>query len=269
MIALAVALGLLSAPPPRLPIRDTLPEAVVLELRLGRVALRTVEAYRVADDALIPLSQFFDMAEVRATISPAGRVDGLLQPGNVPLTITLDADVATLGSRHVSVTKGRKLLLHGELYFSAAALGELLDAPMYVDWSDLEVVMRDAGPLPVAQQARRRAARAALLTQAGPANGGPPLIADRRPWDGFVLDYSFLAPSSDPVGGSSYAVQGGADLLGGSLELGASSLGRADVLLDARRLRYQRAVRAAIGHRTAAILRAPAARLGDRGVPRR
>lgn len=228
MIALAVALGLLSVPPLRLPVRDTLPEAVVLELRLGRVALRTVEAYRVGDDALIPLSQFFDMAELRATISSAGRVDGLLQPGDVPLTITFDGDVATLGSRHVSVPKGRKIFLHGELYFPAAALGELLDAPMYVDWSDLEVVMRDAGPLPVAQQARRRAARAALLMQTSPANGGPPLVADRRPWDGFVLDYSFLAPSSDPLGGSSYVVQGGADLLGGSLELGASSLGRAD-----------------------------------------
>ena len=236
MIALAAVLGLLSAPSSPPPVRDTLPDAVVLELRLGRVAVRTVEAYRVGDDALIPLSQFFEMAELRATISPAGRVSGMLQPGDVPLTISLDGDLATLGSRHVSVPRSRKLFLNGELYFPAAALGELLQAPMYVDWSDLEVVMRDAGPLPVEQQARRRAARAALLAEATPANGGPPRVADRRPWDGFVLDYSFLAPSSDPLGASSYTLQGGADLLGGSLELGASSLGRADagqVRLDA------------------------------------
>ena len=236
MIVLAAVVALLSPPSLHPPVMDTLPEAVVLELRLGRVAVRTVEAYRVGDDALIPLSQFFEMAGLRATISPAGDVTGLLPPGDRPLTISLDGDLATVGSRRVSVPRSRKLFIHGELYFPAAALGELLDAPMYVDWSDLEVVMRDAEPLPVEQQARRRAARAALLAQATPANGGPPLVADRRPWDGFVLDYSFLAPSSDPLGASSYAVQGGADLLGGSLELGASSLGRADagqVRLDA------------------------------------
>ncbi|MGE5090709.1 MAG: hypothetical protein ACM3OH_00920 [Bacillota bacterium] len=228
MIALAAALGLFSAVPLRSPARDTVPEAVVLELRLGRFVARTIEGYRVGDDALIPLSQFFDMAGIRATISPAGRVDGVLEPGSQPLVIALDVDVATLGPRRVSVTRNRKLLVNGELYFPAAALGELLDAPMYVDWSDLEVVMRDAGPLPVAQQARRRAARAALMLQPGSAAAGPSLPSDRRPWDGFVLDYSFLAPSSDPLGGGSYAVQGGADVLGGSLELGASSLGRAD-----------------------------------------
>ena len=228
MIALAVALGLFSLTPHPPPARDTLPEAVVLELRIGRLAVRTVEAYRVGDDALIPLSQFFSLADIRATISSTGRVDAVLEPGNVALAITLDADAATLGSRRVSVPRDRKVFVNGELYFPAAALGELLDAPMYVDWPDLEVVMRDPGPLPLAQQARRRAARAALRLQPGTVDGGPTLLADRRPWDGFVLDYSFLAPSSDPLGGGSYAVQGGADLLGGSLELGASSLGRAD-----------------------------------------
>jgi hypothetical protein len=181
MIALAAVLALLSAQSSAPPVGDTLPDAVVLELRLGRVAVRTVEAYRVGDDALIPLSQFFEMAELRATISPAGRVSGVLQPGAVPLTITIDGDLATLGSRRVSVPRSRKLFINGELYFPAAALGELLQAPMYVDWSDLEVVMRDAGPLPAEQQARRRAARAALLAQSTPANGGPPLLADRRP----------------------------------------------------------------------------------------
>jgi len=206
---------------------DTIPDAAVVELRLGRVAVRTVEAYRVGDDALIPLSQFFDMAEVRATVSAAGRLEATLQPGNVPIVIDLEQDVATLGRRRVSVPRTSKLFVHGELFFPAAALGELLDTPFYANWADLEVVMRDPGPLPVAQQLRRRAARARLgeAEQAAPA---APIRADRRPLDGLVVDYSFVAPGSDPLGASSYAVQGGADVLGGSLELGASSLGRAD-----------------------------------------
>jgi hypothetical protein len=230
MIAVAL-LALLQTPPAS----DTTPDAVV-ELRLGRIAVRTVEAFRAGDDALIPLSQFFDMAAVRATVSPAGRLEGTLQPGNIPLVIALDRDAATLGRRQVIVTRDRKRFVKGELYFSATALGELLDSPIYANWADLEVVMRDPGPLPVAEQLRRRAARARLGQATDSLEGTVHLATDRTPIDGLVLDYSLLAPSADPLGGSSYAVQGGADVLGGSLELGASSLGRADagqVRLDA------------------------------------
>lgn len=207
---------------------DTLPQAVVVELRLGRIGARTVEAYRVDDEALIPLSQFFDLGGIRATVSSTGHVSATLQPGNVPLVIDLDRDEATLGRRSVSVPRRLKLMVKGELFFPATSLGELLDAPMYVNWPELEVVMRDAGPLPVAQELRRRAARAALASERSELATGLWVPAERRRWDGFVVDYSLLSPSSEPIGGSSYALQAGADLLGGSLELGASSLGRAD-----------------------------------------
>ena len=210
------------------PAQDTVPDAAVVELRLGRIAVRTVEAYRSGDDALIPLSQFFDLAEIRATTSAAGRVEATLQPGSIPLVIDLAQDVATLGRRQVTVPRARKLFLHGELFFPAAALGELLDAPIYANWPDLEVVMRDPGPLPVAQQLRRRAARARLGQAPEGVSPGLSPSTDRPPIDGLVVDYSLLSPGSDPIGASSYAVQAGADVLGGSLELGASSLGRAD-----------------------------------------
>ena len=210
------------------PAQDTVPDAAVVELRLGRIAARTVEAYRSGDDALIPLSQFFDLAAIRATTSAAGRVEATLEPGSIPLVIDLGQDVATLGRRQVTVPRARKLFLHGELFFPAAALGELLDAPIYANWADLEVVMRDPGPLPVAQQLRRRAARARLGQAAGQPSPALDVPPDRPPIDGLVVDYSLLSPGSDPIAASSYAVQAGADMLGGSLELGVSSLGRAD-----------------------------------------
>jgi hypothetical protein len=170
------------------PAQDTVPEAAVVELRLGRIAARTVEVYRNGDDALIPLSQFFDLAEIRATTSAAGRVEAMLQPGSIPLVIDLQQDVATLGRRQVTVPRARKLFLHGELFFPAAALGELLDAPIYANWADLEVVMRDPGPLPVAQQLRRRAARARLGQAAEPAPSGLSIPTDRPPIDGVGPD---------------------------------------------------------------------------------
>ncbi|MBA2626527.1 MAG: hypothetical protein H0U85_00790, partial [Gemmatimonadales bacterium] len=191
----------------------------MIEVRLGRIVARTLEAYRVGDEALIPLSQFFDMAGVRSTLSPAGRLEATLQPGSLPLVIDLAHDAATLGRRRVIVPARLKLLTNGELFFPASRLGELLDAPMYTDWSDLVVVMRDPSPLPVAQALRRRAARLALSTQGEAPAGAIRMPLERRRWDGFVVDYSLLAPSSAPIGGSSYAVQAGADLMGGSLEL--------------------------------------------------
>ncbi len=237
VVALSVAL-LLSAgtASPAIAQADTLGESVIVELRLGAVASRTVEGYRVGEQALIPLSQFFDMAEIRASITPGGRVTAALQPENVPLAIDPVSGVATLGRRRVTTPPGTIRVVNGEVFFPAERLGELLDAPIYVDWSSLEVVMRDPGPLPVAQQLRRRAARLALMREGGAPVEGVRLPADRPRWDGFVLDYSLLAPSQDPLGASAYAVQGGADLFGGSLELGASSIGRADagdVRLDA------------------------------------
>lgn len=63
------------------------PEAVLVELQLGRIAGRTVEAYRVGGAALVPLSHFLDLAEIRATRRPDGGVEATVQPGNVPLMV--------------------------------------------------------------------------------------------------------------------------------------------------------------------------------------
>src|SRR5204862_6270842 len=53
------------------------------------------------------------------------------------------------------------------------------------------------------------------------------LAAERPQWDGLVFDYTLLAPSSDPLAGSGYTGALGADAFGGSLEVVASSVGRA------------------------------------------
>ena len=57
---LAMTPGRLAAQVPA----DTVPEAAIVELRLGRLAARTVQAYRVGTDALVPLSQFLELAEI-------------------------------------------------------------------------------------------------------------------------------------------------------------------------------------------------------------
>lgn len=211
-------------------------EPTLLEMRLGRLVTRTVQAFRKGDEALLPLSSFMQMAQLRAELSPTGRLQGSLEPGRLTFVVDAGRDAATIGRRTVPISTGLLLFHEGELYLAASRLGELLGIRFAVSWSDLEVVVADPSSLPVALQHRRRAARAALLRGRQEHQSALVVEGGRRAWDGFVLDYSWLMPGTEGLGGSSYAVAAGTSAAGGSLELRLQSVGRADsgqVRLDA------------------------------------
>jgi hypothetical protein len=203
-------------------------EPTLLELRLGRLVARTVKAFRVGDEALLPVSEFLKLAQLRGSVSSAGRVQASMEPGNIRLVMDATRDTATIGRRSVVIPAGLKVFQDGELYVAASRLGELLGVGFSVSWPDLEVVVADPSALPVALQHRRRAARTALLRRGEDLASGPIISTQRRLWDGFVLDYSWLMPGTEGLGGSSYAVAAGTRAVGGSLEVGVSSVGRAD-----------------------------------------
>ncbi|MGI9042309.1 MAG: hypothetical protein ACR2HK_14615 [Gemmatimonadales bacterium] len=208
---------------------DSLPEPGLVELRLARIASRTVHAFRIGDRALLPLTQFFELAGIDAALGESGSMAGTLHPGEIPLAVDPHRGIARLGTRTIAIAANEWYREESELYLDAGRLGELLALRVLVDWTDLEVVIPDAETLPIAQQLRREAARAALLRPRERTSVELPLIAaDRGRWNGFVLDYSLLTPGADPLGGSSYGVAGGTDAFGGSLELGVSSVGPAD-----------------------------------------
>lgn len=216
--------------------RDSIPEPVLLEIRIGGIVTRTVGAYRVGADALIPALQFLDMAEVRASIDSTGRLDAVVEPNSIRILVDPRAGTARSGRRDVAIRAGQAEARDGELYVAAQVLGELLGVRFEMDWSDLEVVVLDAAPLPLAQRLRREAARATLQRLSGEVSADRTVAGSRRSWDGFVLDYSWFSPSNDPLAGSSYAIAAGADVMGGSLEGALRSTGRAgdgDIELDA------------------------------------
>lgn len=222
-----VLLGLVLAVAPRpaaAQAADSL-EASLLEVRLGQVASRTLPALRIGDEALLPLAQFFDLAEVKATLEPAGRLTAVLEPDGI--IIAVDEGSARANERFIAVPPGYARFREGDLFLAASVLAALIESEILVDWAGLEVAVVDPSRFPVAERDRRARARVAL-TSADPAAAATRLVAPaRRAWDGFVLDYSLFAPSSDLVGGSSYAVAAGADVLGGSLEASVRSNGRA------------------------------------------
>src|SRR5688500_16691448 len=95
---------------------DTLAEPVLLELRLGQIGARTVPALRLGDEALLPLLQFFEMAEVRATADTTGAVHATLQPGDVPVLVSAREPVARAGRRMLPVRPDQIRFRDGELY---------------------------------------------------------------------------------------------------------------------------------------------------------
>src|SRR5207245_6404405 len=173
------------------------------------------------------LTQFLHLAEIRYRVSAVGRLEATVDPGGRRLMVEAGGDTMSYGARRVRLEPEYKSFRDGELYLGAERLGDLLGSPFVLDFSELTVTMADPGDLPVARRLRREAARTALLR---PRETGRPdllLAAEHPRWDGLVFDYTLLAPSGDPLAGSGYTGALGADAFGGSLELSASSVGRA------------------------------------------
>src|SRR5437879_13886489 len=69
-------------------------EAVIVELRMGRLASRTVQAFRQRTEALIPITEVLQLGEVAYRLTPQGRLEAVVNPGGRRLII--DAHRVTL-----------------------------------------------------------------------------------------------------------------------------------------------------------------------------
>ena len=193
-------------------------EPVLLELAIGRYGSRTVPAYRSSGDALLPVLQLADMAELRARPLPGGSIELTLEPGRHAVRLDpMRPEVRRPGGA-VTLTPADRVLKPDEQYLSTRVLGELLDVSFTVSWSELSVTLLDADSLPIGRRIARE--RAHALFRTGGREGGPDLALgmERTRWDGLVLDYSILAPSQDLFGSGAYSAGLGLNLLGGALE---------------------------------------------------
>jgi len=210
--------------------RDTVPpEPVVIDLRIGRITGTTVQAYRVRSEVLLPLSQFLQLAEIRHRLTPDGRLEATVDPGNRHIVIDPRSDSMEYGDHHVRIEREFIRFEAPELYVGSERLGDLLGLMFVVDWSDLTATVVDPSSLPIARRLRREAAREAYLRRPDGMRADVTLGLQRPSWDGVVLDYSLFSPSTDPFAGSTYAVGLGADVGGGSLEMLGQSVGPAEL----------------------------------------
>jgi hypothetical protein len=201
---------------------------ILMELRIGELSSTTVQAYRVGTEALLPVARLLTLAEARYHLTPDGVVEASLPPGPRRLLAAAGRDTMSLGDRRVPVEPGALLFRDGELYVACHRLGELLGTTIVVDWGELSATVMDVAVLPIGQRVRRDAARAALARRR--TDDAPAFEPGDEPagWHGLALDYSYFAPGAQRLGAGSYEVTAGTDVLGGSLALGARSIGPAD-----------------------------------------
>jgi hypothetical protein len=203
-------------------------EPVLIELQMGRLASRTVSAVRRGTDVLVPLSQFYELAEIKFSYPRPGVIEAQLQPGDLRLTFESDRDTIAFGKREIPLPAGALYHNEGEFYLSSGLLGSLLNVRFVLDWSDLNVAVADPERLPIGRRVAREAARSSLAAMDGSVRPELALTLDRRHWNGLVFDYSLLSPMKDALGGSSFATALGAEILGGSLEMGLASTSTVD-----------------------------------------
>ena len=213
------------APKDTTPSSDTVGEPVIVELRIGRIAQATVQGYRVRTEVLLPLSQFLQLVEIRHRLSPEGRLEAAVDPGNRRIVIDVRRDTMQFGDRRVRIEPEFRLFDSGELYVGAERLGDLLGLHFAVDWAELTVTVVDPSDLPIARRLRREVARDAYLRQAEGLKADVTFGRERPRWDGVVVDYSLFSPSVDPIGGAAYTLGLGADVAGGSLEVLGQNVG--------------------------------------------
>jgi hypothetical protein len=211
------------ATPRALKAQDPAAEPVLIELQLGRIASRTVEAYRAGDKALIPLGAFFEMAEIRSAIRPDGTLEAIIQPGNVRFVVDPATRSIQVGNAKTELVAGELLQTQADVYLDALALGKAFDLEWEVSWPDLQVTAVDPSSLPLARRIRRDALVQAQLASSAPnAYVGQNLGLQRTRFDGVVFDYSLVTPTNN-LAGAAYAGVLGLDVLGGSLALGLES----------------------------------------------
>ncbi len=218
---LAVALG---APVGAQTPVDSITDALV-EVRLGRLVSRTLPALRIGNDALLPLTDLFELAEIQVINVEGGWFEAKLQPGNVRFALRAMSDTLRLGKKSVLLPTRQMIYRGREFYLNVGLLAKLLDFSVDVNWRDLSVSILDPSALPVGRRLAREASRRALVSRRAV---GPEISVglDRPYLDGLVLDYSVLAPSRDIWKQTTFSGGLGADVLGGSLEVGVASANR-------------------------------------------
>jgi hypothetical protein len=192
-------------------------EPVIVELGIGRYGSRTVSAFRSSGDALLPVLQLAEMAELRSAPLAGGAIELTLGRRVVRLDPST-WEIRTGTGPGLALTPADRAVRPDDQYLSTRVLSQLLNVTFAVNWAELAVTLLDADSLPVGRRVTRERAHALFRGSEGAGVPDLALGVARTRWDGMVLDYSILAPSQDLLGTGAYSAGLGLNLMGGALE---------------------------------------------------
>ncbi|MEO8031233.1 MAG: hypothetical protein ABJC74_06585 [Gemmatimonadota bacterium] len=201
-------------------------EPVLVELHLGRITSRTVEAYRQNSRLLLPLRQLLDLTEIASTTEPDSSIAFILQPGNIRGLLPRNQERLEAGRKSIPLTTENHLRISGDDYLATDVLTELFGTEFRVEWSELDVTIMSPEVFPLGQRTARESARRGFHGQVDEtAAPDVRLGLDRRSTGGAVVDYTLILPSQQPGTNGSWNLGVGADFFGGSFETTVQSQG--------------------------------------------
>ena len=202
-----------------------LPEEILINLRLGRIAERLVPAVRVGSTPYLPLAPFLELSEVEFREGDAGVVRAVRQPGAIEIVIDAPRGRARLDGQAISRAEGEILWWGERVLVSPHLLETLLGVTIHTNFSDLHAVVLDPEVLPIGRRLERERRRRHFNPEGGPEPAN--LTLDRTPYrtGGLVLDWSASAEPDRVEESANLALGLGAQILGGSLQLSTRSAG--------------------------------------------
>ena len=202
--------------------QDTNYVEAVIRLDIQNGPSQVVSALAFGSTLLLPLRVFCDAAEVRvAAFVPRDSAVAILEPGHVPLRFRPSAHELTRGLERLAYDSTDVVWFDGELFVATGVLDRALGLNTIVEWSDLSVMIGQAGGLPVIQRERRERRRQMLAVGAAGQllPGALEIPLRERTVDGAVMSWSLTAATGGPTEQFALNLGFGASLLGGSAEL--------------------------------------------------
>jgi hypothetical protein len=165
--------------------------AMLYDVRLGRLAHKTMSVYDAGTDLLVPLGEVLQLAGFAYTKESAERIAGRVGRRDTPFKVDAGTGKVTFGSASEVLSPQALCVIHGTLYLSMREVSRLLESDADVDRSEAAVTVMDVDSLPVARRAARAAARAALQAEEArhPSLDGL-FRATSASWGGFAFDYT-------------------------------------------------------------------------------
>jgi hypothetical protein len=201
------------------------PQEILLDLRFGRLAGTTVQAYSNGTEPLLPVVALFQLAEIDVALDSLGTVRATLYPGEVSVEIRREGGNVLLDGRPIRIPEGALQATGDELFLSAPLLGEILGVTIVTDWVALVTTVMDPEGLPVAQRLAREARWSRIRAGRTSRLAAPLLDLNNPALGGAILDWSVANNVRSPDESFTYSLAMGARAFDGSLRLSSRSLG--------------------------------------------